>query len=436
MGALLHSSDAILFPAHLWAACLSLLGRPIGNMAGLPPFEIKRILIVGGGNAAQAMGALFPSRGYKTNMLCNYADEADRINAAIKEQGYMSATFAEHNTPSGLVKGTPDKIAKSAADVLPGCNVVILPLPSLAYRSVLEELKPHLQPGTYIGVTPGQGGFDWLAKEVLGDLAKDLVFFALMPMPFNCRITEFGKHVAVQVFKSNYRIGTLPPSAEPQVLSICTQLFGKTESCGHFLSTTLYPINAIIHPQRLYALCHPAGREPYSASAPLESNPFFYEDIDDQSADLMNKVNAELIDVAARLKAAGMPVDVPHIFDFLAKFVYQDESPDLKTFFATCSAYKGFRCPLKQAEDGGWHPDFHNRYFTEDIPFGLCIYKGVADIVGAETPVMDMVLAWAQEGMGKEYIVDGRLTGKDVGETAAPQRWGITDVQGLSRGGA
>jgi len=406
-------------------------------MAAVKPgdFKIEKILIVGGGNAAHAMAALFPSRGLKTNMLANYADEADRINAGIKEQGYIGATFADHNTPKGLVKGCPEKVAKTAAEVLPGCNVVILPLPSLAYRSVLEELKPHIQPGTFIGVTPGQGGFDWMARDVLGDLCNDLVFFALMPMPFNCRITEFGKHVAVQVFKQNYRIGTLPPSAEPQALSICEQLFGKTESCGHFLSTTLYPINAIIHPQRLYALTHPKDKEAWSLSNPLPENPLFYEDIDDQSADLMNKVNAELIEIGRLLREAGMEVDVPHIFDFLAKFVYQDPAPDLKTFFATQPAYKGFRCPLKQAEDGkGWHPDFNNRYFTEDIPYGLCIYKGVADIVGASTPTMDMVLYWVQEGMGKEYVVDGKLAGKDVGETAAPQRYGITTIDGLVRG--
>jgi hypothetical protein len=33
--------------------------------------------------------------------------------------------------------------------------------------------------------------------------------------------------------------------------------------------------------------------------------------------------------------------------------------------------------------------------------------------------------------MGKEYIVNGRLVGKDVRETSAPQRFGITTVEQL-----
>jgi len=333
------------------------------------------------------------------------------------------------------VKGTPEKVSKFAKDVVAGCNVIILPLPSFAYRSVLEELKPYLAKGTHIGVTPGQGGFDWIARDVLGELCNDLVFFAIMPMPFNCRITDFGKHVAVQEFKKNFRIGTLPATATDSALSVCEQLLGPTESTGHFLSTTLYPINAIIHPQRLYALCHPTGKPAWSQKNPLPSNPFFYEDIDDQAADLMDAVNQELILIGDALKAKGVLVDVPHIFDFLAKFVYRDPAPTLQHFFANQKAYKGFRCPLKERPDkSGWDPDFSNRYFTEDIPCGLCIYKGVADIVDVPTPVMDTVLTWAQTNMGKEYIVNGRLTGKDVGETTAPQRWGITTVEQLNRG--
>lgn len=38
--------------------------------------------------------------------------------------------------------------------------------------------------------------------------------------------------------------------------------------------------------------------------------------------------------------------------------------------------------------------------------------------------------------MGKEYVVDGKLVGKDVGETSAPQRWGITTVEELAAGHA
>ncbi len=59
------------------------------------------------------------------------------------------------------------------------------------------------------------------------------------------------------------------------------------------------------------------------------------------------------------------------------------------------------------------------------------LFKGIADIGQVATPMMDTVLEWAQQLLGKEYLLYGRLQGKDVGETHAPQRFGITTIQGL-----
>ncbi len=388
--------------------------------------DTLKVCIVGGGNAAQAMAALFPAQGIPCNMFVPYGDEAARIQQAIDAQGCIIANFASHNEPAGEVRGRPEKISRLAADVVPECNVLILPLPSFAYRNVLAEIKPHLQPGTYIGATPGQGGFDWIAKEVLGQLIEGVVLFSIMPMPFNCRIVEFGKRVFVQEFKRRYKVGATPASHCQKAVDITSRLFGYAESCGHSLSCSLYPINAVIHPARLYALC-----KDWQEGKLLPENPFFYEDMNDESVELMNAVNKELIDVAQALDKAGVKgVNVPHIKDFLASYVYRDKSPTLKEFFRTSHAYKGFRCPFVQ-KDGGWVPDFTNRYFTEDIPLGLCLYKGVAEIVNTETPVIDRILNWAQQHMGKEYLVGSNLTGRDIGETACPQRFGIRTVEQL-----
>lgn len=385
-----------------------------------------KVCIVGGGNAAQAMAALFPHNGISCNMFVPYGDEAERIQKAVDEQGYIVADFASHNEPAGEVRGRPEKISRHAVEVIPECNVLILPLPSFAYRDVLAAIKPHIQKGTYIGATPGQGGFDWVAKEVLGAGADDVVLFSILPMPFNCRIVDFGKRVYVQEFKRRYKVGATPSRFCQEAVAITKRLFGYTESCGNSLSCSLYPINAVIHPSRLYALCKDWHEGDF-----FKENPLFYEEMNDESADLMDAVNKELIDVAQALAEAGVAdVAVPHIKDFLARYVYRDNSPTLKSFFTTSHAYKGFRCPFVQREQG-WVPDFSNRYFTEDIPLGLCLYKGVAEIVGVETPVIDRILSWAQKHMGKEYLVGHKLTGKDVNETACPQRFGINTVEQL-----
>ena len=78
-------------------------------------------------------------------------------------------------------------------------------------------------------------------------------------------------------------------------------------------------------------------------------------------------------------------------------------------------------------------PDFENRYFTEDIPCGLCTYKGVAELFGVETPFMDKIIMWAQGYTNKDYIVDGKLNEKLVEEMFVPQRYGLTSVLDLKK---
>lgn len=341
----------------------------------------------------------------------------------------------------------PVKISKDPSEVIPEADVILMPLPSFAYPAVLEGMRSHLRPGQKLAVTPGQGGFDWTARDVLGEeLMRQLTIYAIMPMPFNCRIKKFGKLVEVQEFKPRYRVGCVPDSELDHVMALNEAMFGSTESCGSFLACTLYPINAIIHPARLRTLLMD-----WSPGQTLPENPLFYEQMTVEGTSLMDKVNKELIAVGASLKEAGIPVEVPHIFDFLAKYVYADPSDTLLGFFAGNAAYKGFRCPLKQTESGGWEPDFQNRCkiivmmhcvlsltlsnpssdFTEDIPLGLCIYKGVADLVGVETPAMDEIIIWAGKHMGKSYIEGGHLSGSDIKETSAPQRFGINTLADL-----
>jgi hypothetical protein len=59
------------------------------------------------------------------------------------------------------------------------------------------------------------------------------------------------------------------------------------------------------------------------------------------------------------------------------------------------------------------------------------MYKGIADLAGVETPTIDLILTHFQNLMGKEYIKNGKLAGKDVGETKSPQRFGLHSLEQL-----
>ena len=50
----------------------------------------------------------------------------------------------------------------------------------------------------------------------------------------------------------------------------------------------------------------------------------------------------------------------------------------------------------------------------------------MAEILSVPTPTIDKVMIWAQDCIGLEIMVDGKMTGKDLDKTRAPQGVGIT----------
>ena len=113
---------------------------------------------------------------------------------------------------------------------------------------------------------------------------------------------------------------------------------------------------------------------------------------------------------------------------------YSHDISDKSTLYKaiqTNAAFQGIKHPVKTTEDGKFVPDFTHRYMTEDVPYGLVVIRGIAEIVGVQTRNIDKVLKWCQEKIGKEYLVNSKLQGKDVASSRAPQRYGFTSLESI-----
>ena len=87
-------------------------------------------------------------------------------------------------------------------------------------------------------------------------------------------------------------------------------------------------------------------------------------------------------------------------------------------------------CRIPQ-ENGQFAIDYSNRYFTEDIPYGLLIIKSLGLLLEVPTPTIDQVIYWTQEHMGKCYLVEGQLTGKDIKESGVVSNYQIHSLTSL-----
>lgn len=66
-------------------------------------------------------------------------------------------------------------VTSDPAEAIPGSDLILIITPAFAHEPILKTLKPHLSEGTILGAIPAPGGFDLIAKHVLGDDLKNKV---------------------------------------------------------------------------------------------------------------------------------------------------------------------------------------------------------------------------------------------------------------------
>ena len=94
------------------------------------------------------------------------------------------------------------------------------------------------------------------------------------------------------------------------------------------------------------------------------------------------------------------------------------------------TAFQGIKTPLLSTERG-FIPDFQSRYFLEDFPYGLCIIKGLCEIVRLDTPSIDKILKWFQKIARVQYYIDDRFVGVGLKNLPIPQNSGIRMIEDI-----
>ena len=324
-------------------------------------------------------------------------------------------------------------MTKDPAKAVPGCDIIILAVPAFAHQGYFDALKPYITPGVIVVGLPGNAGFEFAVRGSWGDLAKQCTIMSFESLPWAARIKEFGRCAEVLGTKGTLmgavRIGDpAPPSDPTAMLQNILGPLPKLTTTGHLLGITLMGLNAYIHPSIMYGRWHNWDGKSM-AEAPL-----FYNGLDEYSADIMSGASDEIIAIAKGIMQQKTDVDlnnVSHIYQWYLRAYSEDidNKENLYQAIRTNHAYEGLTHPMKSTADGKLVPNFEYRYLTEDIPYGLVVMKGIAEVAQVATPVIDRMILWAQEKMGKEYMVDGKISGKHVPETRSPQRYGLTTLE-------
>ena len=385
-----------------------------------------QITICGGGNAAHTLaGILAAQPANRVNVYLSLQAELIQWKEGIQAQGGIVVRRGQSQ-----IIGRPERISAEPADAVPGAQLILLALPAFAHESVLQEITPYLDQGAWIGALPARGCFDLCARMVLGERYAEMVIFGLQTLPWACRVQRYGREAIILGTKASVDLAARPAERGGEMASILGNLLNlDLKSISSFLSLTLAGTGQLIHPGIMYGLFHHWDGEPF-VEAPL-----FYQGIDASTADFLQALSDEVQSIRRRLVEITPDLDLSAVRP-LAEWLrhsYENDIADrssLQAALVTNRGYAGLKAPMR-SQDGGLYPDFQARYLSEDVPYALVATRGIAELAGVPTPTMERVITWAQDKLGKEYLVAGSLRGRDVSDSRAPQRFGIDTLENL-----
>lgn len=391
----------------------------------------KEVTIVGGGSSAHVLIPFLSGAGFTVNILTRQPKEwSSKIDLQLHSiHGELQEEF----------NGTLTKISDKPEDVIPQASFVILCMPVCKYRIALHDLAPHIAKNkeVFIGTIYGQAGFNWMVDEIKKkNNLNNITTFAIGLIPWICRIIEYGKTGVVYGCKVANFVAVSPSnrfSALNDVLldNICNRWLkkGSFQQTSNFLSLTLSVDNQIIHPSRCYGLF----LKDNGKWAKKEDIPYFYRDYDQKSADLLQDLDSDYSKIREAIKLKYPERDFKHMLDYLGleRLTYESENTDIRESFTTSKTLGAIKPPTIQLESGEWMIDKDHRFFTDDIHYGLCIAKWIADELSLDVPTIDNIVKWAQELRG-EKIIEGNKMLLDSESLTTKFMSGIPPVYGIT----
>lgn len=365
----------------------------------------KQLVICGGGSSTHTLISFLKDSIFEVSV---YTSRPEQWSHTID---------LEWHDPSGKVlgrySGDVKRVSSNPQELFPEADYIVFCMPVHKYRVALHDIAPYLnkEKTVMLGTVYGQGGWNWMVDEIKKEYnLSNIVTFAFGLIPWICRIIKYG-HVGVTYgckavnYAAVYPVEYFKQIDEELLEQICYKWFGKGKvmQSDNFLSLTLSVDNQIIHTSRCLGLYKVHGR----TWKTKESVPWFYKDYDDVSAKLLADLDADYTKIREAIMRLHPEKDYRYMLDYLAleRFSYQSQNTDVKESFVTSQTLVSIGTPVVQNAQGTWEVDRNHRFFLDDIYYGNCIAKWMAEQLHISTPTIDEILQWAQI-VREEKIVD------------------------------
>ncbi len=328
------------------------------------------ITIIGGGNVGTQFAVHCAEKGHRVRIYTSKPDLFTKKIEIVNEDNVLIHT------------GTIDVATNSYNVALAEAELIFVTIPAFCMNQAADEICKYVKPGMLIGLVPGTGGGECAFKSCI---ERGAIVFGLQRVPSVARLVEYGKTVRAVGYRNRLAIAAIPGAYCETCCKIVESIFDiACERLSNYLNVTLTPSNPILHTTRLYILFkHYYNGKNYSRI------PYFYEEWDVETSELLLKCDDEVQMVCTKLEK----FDLREVRSL--KVHYESKNAETLTKkIRSIMGFKGLLTPMKMQGAGCYIPDFSSRYFIADFSYGLSIIIQVAEIAGVNTPNMRMVYEW------------------------------------------
>ncbi len=344
------------------------------------------VAVLGSGNGGCAVAFDFAAHGHQVSLFDferfprNIRAIQDRggIHAEGELSGFAPVVYAGHDV----------------AQAMHGAEVVFAVGPAYSTEPFAVQCRPHLKPGQVVVVCPSScgGGLEFKNKAGLSIRDESILVAETSTLPYAVRVTEPGRIKVFLKLRGGILLAALPAKNTSPVLERIREVYPAMGAAENVLQTSLQNGNPVIHPA--VSLLNAALIER------TQGDFFFYEEgVTPAVGRLMESIDRERIAIGHKLGIEIVPDPE------LGRQQGYMRVADYDAGYATAPGFKGIQAQKM----------LDNRYFHEDVGYGLVFMKNLADQLGVDTPNMSAVIRLASVVMNRDYLDEAPRTMQSLG---------------------
>jgi len=353
--------------------------------------SVKKIAVIGAGNGGHAMAAHKTLDGFEVSLfeLPHYSNSLRHV----LDTGHITIEWPERKETVTVHHVTTD-----IATALKGAQIVFVVTPAFGHKTMAEVCAPYMENDQIIILMPGSGGSLEFARTFKTQgVDKDILLCECCTLPYGARLAGPG-HVLIHIEAVTLPTGVFPAHRTDEAIAKLQEVYPAIVPTANVLEAAINNPNPIVHPA---ATLLSATRIEYSEGefylykegmTPAVAR--VYEALERERLAILDRLGLKLHHYA-NLDARGYN---------LGETLEECHNRILNTSMDAAFGVESIEAGIQMKGPAS----MHDRFVTEDVPYGLVLLSTLGQLLDIPTPISDAIVNLSGAINRVDYWAKGR----------------------------